>query len=142
MSRSFQNRSRASPFLRTQLDYHHFYKGGQRDGKECDNHSCHQEQVHGNAAGPARKNGRSQHSARVSTDHRNSKAAMKRRWTTTPTYIQGRDDWEIVSVYADEGITGCNTKKRDGFNSMVRMRWRARSTSSLQNRSPFSPATQ
>ena len=35
------------------------------------------------------------------------------------TYIQGRDDWEFVSVYADEGITGCNTKKRDGFNSMV-----------------------
>jgi len=23
------------------------------------------------------------------------------------------------SVYIDEGITGCNTKKRDGFNKMV-----------------------
>ncbi len=22
-------------------------------------------------------------------------------------------------MYADEGITGCNTKKRDGFNTMV-----------------------
>ena len=22
-------------------------------------------------------------------------------------------------MYADEGITGCNTKKRDGFNRMV-----------------------
>ena len=34
-------------------------------------------------------------------------------------YINGREDWEFVSVYADEGITGCNTKKRDGFNKMV-----------------------
>lgn len=34
-------------------------------------------------------------------------------------YINGRDDWEFVSVYADEGITGCNTKKRAGFNKMV-----------------------
>jgi len=29
------------------------------------------------------------------------------------------DDWEFVRVYADEGITGCNTKARVGFNSMV-----------------------
>lgn len=35
------------------------------------------------------------------------------------TYIKSRNDWEFVSVYADEGITGCNTKKRDGFNTMV-----------------------
>ncbi len=34
-------------------------------------------------------------------------------------YIKGRDDWEFVSVYSDEGITGCNTKKREGFNTMV-----------------------
>lgn len=34
-------------------------------------------------------------------------------------YIQGRDDWEFAGVYTDEGITGTNTKKREGFKSMV-----------------------
>ena len=34
-------------------------------------------------------------------------------------YIKGRDDWEFVAVYTDEGITGTNTKHREGFNRMV-----------------------
>lgn len=34
-------------------------------------------------------------------------------------YIMGREDWEFVAIYADEGITGCNTTHRDGFKSMV-----------------------
>ena len=33
---------------------------------------------------PARKNGRSQHTPASAQTTRNSKAAMKRRWTTTP----------------------------------------------------------
>ena len=28
-------------------------------------------------------------------------------------------DWQFVGVYADEGISGLNTKNRDGFNRMV-----------------------
>ena len=27
--------------------------------------------------------------------------------------------WEFVKVYTDEGISGLNTKKRDGFNEMI-----------------------
>lgn len=34
-------------------------------------------------------------------------------------YIRKRDDWVFVKVYTDEGISGCNTKRRDGFNEMV-----------------------
>jgi len=34
-------------------------------------------------------------------------------------YIKSRDDWEFVSVYADEGITGCNTTHRSGFKTMI-----------------------
>lgn len=34
-------------------------------------------------------------------------------------YIKSRDDWEFVSVYTDEGITGTNTKHREGFKRMV-----------------------
>ena len=34
-------------------------------------------------------------------------------------YINGRSDWELVSVYTDEGISVVNTKRRDGFNHMI-----------------------
>ena len=34
-------------------------------------------------------------------------------------YIKKRDDWEFVKVYTDEGISGTNTKRREGFNEMV-----------------------
>ena len=34
-------------------------------------------------------------------------------------YIKGREDWEFVSVYTDDGISGTNTKKRDEFNRMI-----------------------
>ena len=30
------------------------------------------------------------------------------------------DDWEFVQVYTDEGISATNTKRREGFNAMVR----------------------
>ena len=34
-------------------------------------------------------------------------------------YICSNPEWKFVGIYADEGITGTNTKKRDGFNSMI-----------------------
>lgn len=57
--------------------------------------------------------------ARVSTDHEEQLTSYEAQVDYYTNYIQGRDDWEFVTVYADEGITGCNTKKRDGFNKMV-----------------------
>ena len=57
--------------------------------------------------------------ARVSTDHEEQQSSYEAQVDYYTAYIKGRDDWEFVAVYADEGITGCNTKKRDGFNSMV-----------------------
>ena len=33
--------------------------------------------------------------------------------------IKGHDGWEFVEVYTDEGISGTNTKHRDGFNRMI-----------------------
>jgi len=58
--------------------------------------------------------------ARVSTDHEEQQSSYEAQVDYYTNYINGRDDWEFVSVYADEGITGCNTKKRDGFNKMVK----------------------
>ncbi len=57
--------------------------------------------------------------ARVSTDHEEQQSSYEAQVDYYTNYIKGRDDWEFVSVYADEGVTGCNTKKRDNFNKMV-----------------------
>lgn len=57
--------------------------------------------------------------ARVSTDHEEQLSSYGAQVDYYTNYINGRKDWEFVSVYSDEGRTGCNTKKRDGFNRMV-----------------------
>ena len=35
-------------------------------------------------------------------------------------YITQREDWHLVKIYADEGITGTNTKRRSGLKDMLR----------------------
>ena len=57
--------------------------------------------------------------ARVSTDHEEQQSSYEAQVDYYTSYIKGRSDWEFVAVYADEGITGCNTTHRDGFNNMV-----------------------
>ncbi len=57
--------------------------------------------------------------ARVSTDREEQQSSYEAQVDYYTNYIRGRSDWIFVAVYADEGITGCNTKKRDGFNTMV-----------------------
>ena len=57
--------------------------------------------------------------ARVSTlqdEQQNSYEAQINYYTN---YIQSRPEWEFVGVYADEGITGTNTKYRKEFNRMI-----------------------
>ena len=56
---------------------------------------------------------------RVSTDKNdqaNSFVSQKRYFQE---YIERHPEWELYQVYADEGITGTNTKKRVQFNRMV-----------------------
>lgn len=57
--------------------------------------------------------------ARVSTDHEEQQSSYEAQVEYYTNYINGREDWEFVSVYSDDGVTGCNIKKRDGFNQMV-----------------------
>ena len=57
--------------------------------------------------------------ARVSTDRDEQFTSYEAQIDYYTHYIAGRPDWTFVSVYSDEGITGCNTRKRDGFNRMV-----------------------
>ena len=33
--------------------------------------------------------------------------------------IKANPEWEFVDVYTDEGISGLNTRKREGFNKMI-----------------------
>ena len=57
--------------------------------------------------------------ARVSTEDEeqlNSYAAQVKHYTQ---FIQENSEWEYVNVYADKGITGTSTKKRERFNDMV-----------------------
>lgn len=57
--------------------------------------------------------------ARVSTDSDEQFTSYAAQVDYYTKYIQGRSEWEFVKVYTDEGITGTNTKKREGFNQMI-----------------------
>ncbi|MBR1383862.1 MAG: recombinase family protein [Ruminococcus sp.] len=57
--------------------------------------------------------------ARVSTDHEEQQTSYEAQVDYYTNYIKNNPDWEFVSVYADAGITGCNTAKREAFRTMV-----------------------
>lgn len=57
--------------------------------------------------------------ARVSTDSDEQYTSYEAQVDYYTQYIQANPEWEFVKVYTDEGISGTNTKKRDGFNEMV-----------------------
>lgn len=57
--------------------------------------------------------------ARVSTDHDDQFTSYEAQIDYYTNYIKSRDDWEFVSVYTDEGISGTNTKRREGFKKMI-----------------------
>lgn len=58
--------------------------------------------------------------ARVSTDHDDQVTSYKAQVDYYTHYIKGRDDWEFVGIYTDEGISATNTRHRDGFKRMVK----------------------
>ena len=57
--------------------------------------------------------------ARVSTDLLEQLTSYAAQVDYYTKYIKSHEDWEFVKVYTDEGITGTNTKYRDGFKEMV-----------------------
>lgn len=57
--------------------------------------------------------------ARVSTDHDDQFTSYAAQVDYYTNYIKGRNDWEFVEVYTDEGITGTSTKHREGFKQMI-----------------------
>jgi len=57
--------------------------------------------------------------ARVSTDSEEQATSYEAQVDYYTNYIKNRTDWEFVRVYADEGITGTNTKDRVEFKAMI-----------------------
>ena len=57
--------------------------------------------------------------ARVSTDHEEQLTSYEAQVSYYTDYIKEHADWEFVKVYADEGLSGCSTAKREGFRQMV-----------------------
>lgn len=57
--------------------------------------------------------------ARVSTEQDEQQSSYEAQVDYYGKYIRSNPAWEFVGIYADEGITGTNTKKRDGFNRMI-----------------------
>jgi hypothetical protein len=52
---------------------------------------------------------------RVSTDHEEQVTSYEAQVDYYTNYIKGRDDWEFVAIFTDEGISATNTKRREGF---------------------------
>lgn len=56
---------------------------------------------------------------RVSTDNEEQAGSYETQVTHYREYITANPEWVFVDVYADEGISATNTKKRDDFNRMI-----------------------
>ena len=57
--------------------------------------------------------------ARVSTAKEEQENSFEAQVSYYTQKIRANPEWVFVEVYSDEGITGTNTKKRDGFNRMI-----------------------
>ncbi|VEI13835.1 recombinase family protein [Trueperella bialowiezensis] len=57
--------------------------------------------------------------ARVSTDHEDQVTSYQAQVDYYTRYIASHAGWQLVDVYTDEGITGTNTKQREGFKTMI-----------------------
>ena len=56
---------------------------------------------------------------RVSTDMEEQESSYEAQVRHYTEYIQSNPAWELADIYADEGISGTDTKKRDEFNRMM-----------------------
>ena len=57
--------------------------------------------------------------ARVSTDSEEQEQSYTAQCDYYTRYINERPEWEFMGIYADEGISAVNTKRRDGFKQMI-----------------------
>src|SRR5574344_1301952 len=56
---------------------------------------------------------------RVSTDTDEQATSYETQVGHYTEYIKKNPAWEFAGIYADDGISGTNTKKREDFNRMI-----------------------
>ena len=56
---------------------------------------------------------------RVSTEKEDQVNSLENQQRYFRQYIACNPDWELLEIFADEGISGTNTKKRKEFNRMI-----------------------
>lgn len=56
---------------------------------------------------------------RVSTDSDEQATSCEAQMEHYTNYIKKNDEWEFAGIFADDGISGTNTKKREEFNRMI-----------------------
>ena len=56
---------------------------------------------------------------RVSTDSDEQAGSYEMQVNHSTEYIERNKEWELAGLYTDDGISGTNTKKREGFNGMI-----------------------
>lgn len=56
---------------------------------------------------------------RVSTDSDEQESSYETQVEHYTEFIQNHSDWKLAGIYADDGISGTNVKKREEFNRMI-----------------------
>lgn len=56
---------------------------------------------------------------RVSTDTDEQATSYEAQIEHYTDYIEKHPGWELAGIYADDGISGTNTKKRGEFNRLI-----------------------
>ena len=56
---------------------------------------------------------------RVSTEEEEQQGSFETQKLYYTEKINSTSEWELAGIYADDGISGIHTKKRDGFNQMI-----------------------
>ncbi len=56
---------------------------------------------------------------RVSTEFEEQESSYEVQVEHYTSYISSKPEWELVEVYADDGISATNTAKRESFNRMI-----------------------
>ena len=56
---------------------------------------------------------------RVSTEEEEQQGSFEIQKLYYTEKINSSPEWEVAGIYADDGISGVHTKKRDGFNQMI-----------------------
>lgn len=57
---------------------------------------------------------------RVSTENEEQASSYEVQIEHYTSYIQNNPEWELAGIFADDGISGTNTKSRVEFNRMIK----------------------